>query len=142
MDTFREEGIKVHSKLDFKYFDGPDPSVKIRGVYAKGNIKNGSGASLLSFCVSLRSFLIFTTPIVFVTRHFVQGRASCTFRKAPSCINRRCDPQSRIKTKCSVANAPSSCIARGFPSHWILSLTSKALTTPFSQFSSHSKCSI
>jgi hypothetical protein len=45
MDTFREEGIKVHSKLDFKYFDGPDPGVKIRGVYAKGNIKKGSDAS-------------------------------------------------------------------------------------------------
>jgi hypothetical protein len=40
-DSFREEGIKIHSKLDFKYFDSPDPAVRYRGVYAKGNIKNG-----------------------------------------------------------------------------------------------------
>jgi hypothetical protein len=40
-DSFREEGIKIHSKLDFKYFDSPDAAVQIRGVYAKGNIKNG-----------------------------------------------------------------------------------------------------
>ena len=40
-DSFREEGIKIHSKLDFKYFDSPDPAIQNRGVYAKGNIKNG-----------------------------------------------------------------------------------------------------
>jgi hypothetical protein len=41
-DSFREEGIKIHSKLDFKNFETADAGVSYRGVYATGNIKNGA----------------------------------------------------------------------------------------------------